>query len=74
MRGLIENNWTESHISPESITFDEFVYRVNTNDLRDKKGQGCFYWADKKHISEVVQYYDFDNNPDKICFERIKVQ
>ena len=73
MRRLSENSWTVSHMSPESITFDELLFRVNENHESVEKGQGCFFWADKKHISEELKYYNMDKNPDKIIFERIKV-
>ena len=73
MRRLSENSWTVCHMSPESITFDELLFRVNENHESVEKGMSCFFWADKKHISEEVKYYNMDKNPDKIIFERIKV-
>ena len=38
------------------------------------KGQMCFYWPEKKHISEKTEVFDLDGDHEKIAYERIRVE
>ena len=57
-----------------AITYNEFVYPANISEDVADKGQMCFYWTEKKHISENAVVYELDAEHDKIAYERIKVE
>ena len=74
MRGIASNYWSRCHITKGAITYDEYVYQVNSSYELENKGIMSFYWPESKHISQDAEVFELDGATERHAYERVKVE